>query len=75
VTADWSGTQFRARFVFDGEISEHDAEAMQVVTTEVVADFEEPWTISDELLRVDSPSDLRVLHLAEVAYQRKEPRA
>ena len=75
VTADWSGTEFRVRFVFDGPIEDDSFEDTQVVTTEVIADFHTSWGISTEIVRVDAPSDLRVLRLAEVSYQRKELQA
>jgi hypothetical protein len=59
-------------FVFDGEISPDDRDSAQAATTEVIADFSEPWTITEEIVRLDAPADLRPAALGLWAYQRRE---
>jgi hypothetical protein len=42
---------------------------------EVIADFPEPWTICEEIVRIDYPADLRVKRddaTLLVAYKRRE---
>ena len=76
VTCRWEGTEVKLRFVFDGEIDPHDYSGAQIAGTEVIADFSEPWTISEEIVRIDYPTDLREWRPAGnmvLAYQRKEP--
>jgi hypothetical protein len=62
------------RFVFDGHIPVEDEENMQIVATEVVADFASPVTIDEQIIRVDSPSTFDDQALEDWAYIRKEPR-
>ena len=73
VTCDWEGTEIKLQFLFDGEIGERDRESVQVVGAEVIADFPSPWTISEEIRRLDSPADVRPSALAHWAYLRTEP--
>lgn len=42
------------RFYFDGEIDEDDFESASCVETEVLADYEEDWTIVVKCLRLDA---------------------
>ena len=72
VTCGWVGTQITLRFVFDGEISEANTEDAQIVGSEVIADFPAPWTISEDIVRLDHPAGLRPGALAHWAYLRKE---
>jgi hypothetical protein len=73
VTAEASGTEVRLRFVFDGPIDEDDLDSAHIAGTEVVADFPSPWTIDDQLVRLDYPADVREAALQHWAYLRKEP--
>ena len=72
VSCDWEETEIRLRFIFDGEIRDDDREDASVAATEVIADFIEPWTITQEIERLDYPSDMRDRTLQLQAYQRKE---
>jgi hypothetical protein len=49
VACGWEGTEVKLRFVFDGEIDTDDYEGAQIVGSEVIADFSEPWTILEEI--------------------------
>jgi hypothetical protein len=72
VTCNWVGTEIKLRFVFDGEIDEENYESAGIVGTEVVADFPSPWTISEEIVRLDYPASLCAAALLLWAYRRKE---
>lgn len=72
VTCGWEGTKVTLRFLFDGPISEDDAESARIVGTEVVAGFPAPWTVCEEIERVDCPADLRPAALPLWVYARKE---
>jgi hypothetical protein len=72
VTCNWEGTKIKLRFVFDGEIDEEDYETAGIVGTEVIADFPAPWTICEDIVRVDYPGTLCPRPLALWAYRRKE---
>jgi hypothetical protein len=72
VTCDWEGTEIKLRFVFDGEIADESQETAWIVGTEVIADFPAPWTISEDIVRLDHPHGLRPGALALWAYLRKE---
>lgn len=72
VTCGWEGVEIKLRFVFDGEIAEEELEDARIVGTEVIADFPAPWTISEDIARLDYPRGLRPGALAFWAYLRKE---
>lgn len=72
VTCDWQGTHIRIQFVFDGDIADDDRDRAQIASTEVIADFASPWTISEDIARVDYPADIGPSALANWAYLRKE---
>ena len=75
VTCDWEGTEIKLRFVFDGEITEENYEDGHTVGTEVVADFPSPWTVNENIVRLDYPDGVRTGALALWAYLRKEDSA
>ncbi|WP_256750500.1 hypothetical protein [Mesorhizobium sp. Mes31] len=72
VSCDWEGTDIKLRFVFDGEVSDANFDEVQIVGAEVIADFPAPWTISEDVVRLDYPADTRPGSLAHWAYMRKE---
>ncbi|WP_051370980.1 hypothetical protein [Mesorhizobium loti] len=72
VTCGWEGFEITLRFVFDGELADPDLEDAGIVASEVAADFPEPWTVDEEIARLDYPADLRPGALALWAYWRKE---
>ncbi len=73
VSGEWTDTRIKLRFLYDGEVGAGDVDSAQVVGSEVIADFPSPWTIEEEILRLDFPADPRPHSLALWAYLRKEP--
>ncbi|KTB69313.1 hypothetical protein AO068_25795 [Pseudomonas sp. ICMP 3272] len=49
-----SGLFLNIRFYFDGEIDDDNFESASCVETEVLADYEDNWTVSVECLRLDA---------------------
>jgi hypothetical protein len=75
VSCGWSGQEIKLRFVFDGEIDQDDYESSKIVGSEVIADFSAPWTISEEIVRLDYPAGLHDEKddaTMTLAYRRKE---
>ncbi|TIN21628.1 MAG: hypothetical protein E5Y31_20470 [Mesorhizobium sp.] len=72
VTCAWEGVEIKLRFVFDGEPVDQDLEDAGIVAGEVAADFPAPWTVDEDIARLDYPDDLRPGALALWAYWRKE---
>ncbi|QPC91860.1 hypothetical protein [Mesorhizobium sp. INR15] len=72
VTCGWHEVEIKLRFVFDGEIAEENFEDAGVVASEVAADFPAPWTVDEDIVRLDCPQDLRLTALTLWAYLRKE---
>lgn len=72
VTCGWTDEKITLRFIFDGPIDGNDEEEMQVVGTEVVADFLAPMSVAEEVIRVDYPGELGPHLLRVWAYLRKE---
>jgi hypothetical protein len=70
VTVGWHDDVIQLRSYFDGPISEVDRESMSCVATEVIADYAEPWTIEEEVIRWDAPEPMDCL--AAWAYLRRE---
>jgi hypothetical protein len=70
VTVGWHDNTIQVRAYFDGPISEEDRESMSCVGTEMIADFSEPWTIDDEVVRRDAPEPMECLEAW--AYLRRE---
>lgn len=72
VTCGWTDEKITLRFIFDGPVNESDEGDMQVVGTEVVADFSAPMCIAEEIIRVDYPGELAPYLLRAWVYMRKE---
>jgi hypothetical protein len=72
VTCGWEGTGITLRFVFDGEIADQARDDAWIVGAEVIADFPAPWTISEDIVRLDYPGGVGKGALALCAYRRKE---
>jgi len=72
VTCGWEGTEIKIQFLFDGEISEDDAESARMAGTQIIANFPSPWTLVEEIERCDYPTDLRSRALPLWTYARKE---
>ncbi len=72
VTCDWTDTTFLLRFIFDGPIDPDNYEDMQVVGTEVIADFPPEVAFDEQIIRVDYPASLAAHFLRAWAYMRNE---
>jgi len=66
------GHVIRLRYLFDGPISDDDEDGARTAGTEVIADFTDPMTIDEEVLRLDYPEPLHGQTLARRVYERKE---
>lgn len=49
-----SGLILNIRFYYDGEIDDDDFESASCVETEVIADYEDDWTVIVKCLRLDA---------------------
>lgn len=56
ITCRWTEDEIHVRVVFDGEISEDDAEAISEAQTEVMADFPSYTVVCFKLERCDHPA-------------------
>ncbi len=75
VSCGWEGTEIKLRFVFDGKIDPDDIESARIVGTEVVGNFSAPWTIDEEIIRIDYPNDVSGSRKSGdmlIVYRRKE---
>lgn len=72
VTCGWQETEVKLQFIFDGPISDTDREQAQVVGAEIIADFPPPWTIAEEIKRLDHSTDLRAAALPLWVFARSE---
>jgi hypothetical protein len=70
VSVEYRGTDIACRFIFDGEPSEEDQELLTCAATEIIADFKEPYTISEEYLAVPCPGEMT--YLRHVVFKRHE---
>ena len=68
----WTESEIHVRVVFDGEISEIDAEAMSEAATEVIADFPPRTAIFFGLERCDSPARVKHDNDEVAVFQRLE---
>jgi hypothetical protein len=72
LTVGWGNSDLEIHCVFDGEIEDDDREAMEVVASEVVADFPETNHVEVECIRKDFPEDIKQSKLKMWIYLRKE---
>lgn len=68
----WTESEIHVRIVFDGEISEIDAEAMSDAETEVFADFPPRIAVFFRLERCDSPAHVKHDNDEVAVFQRLE---
>jgi len=71
ITCGWKEEEILIRAVFDGLITEENKELIELIATEVVADFKR-FYIKTEYIRLDAPSSLAQLFLTIVVYLRFE---
>ena len=58
------------RCIFDGPPSEDDWELLSIAATEIIADFDAPYTIDDQYLAIPYPQPME--HLRYLIYLRYE---
>lgn len=58
------------RCIFDGNSAEYDRELMSVAATEIIADFQAPYSIEEEYLSIEEPNSMN--HLKYLIYLRHE---
>jgi len=71
VVALLDDNQIYLTFYYDGEISESDEEIASEIETEVIADFDDKYTIDTQVKRFDSPQRIK-LDKGFLVYLRKE---
>jgi hypothetical protein len=67
---EYRGTEIVCRFIHDGEPASHDKELMSSAIAEIIADFKEPYTISEEHLVVLYPQAMA--YLQHIVFKRHE---
>lgn len=65
------GSQIYLTFYYDGDISENDEENASEIETEVIADFDDKYTILTQVKRLDFPQRIK-LDNGFLVYLRKE---
>lgn len=70
VSVEYRGTEIACRFVFDGEPDEEERGLLGCAATEIIADYPEPYTLSEEYLAIPSPAD--VPYLRHIIFMRYE---
>jgi hypothetical protein len=68
----WTEDEIHVRAVFDGEISDDDAEAISEAETEVIADFPSQTAVCFKLERRDRPASIAHEAYEEVVFRRLE---
>jgi hypothetical protein len=53
-----SENSLKIKFYLDGEISKDDRESASCVETEVIADYEDWWSVECECIRADAPQEI-----------------
>jgi hypothetical protein len=71
VGVDWDEKAIRIVAIIDGPISDEDEDAIQVVGSEVAADFSDVDRVEDRCVRLDAPAKFWDL-AKEWVYQRRE---
>ncbi|QBH95503.1 hypothetical protein EKN56_03220 [Limnobaculum zhutongyuii] len=59
-------------FYFDGEFTELDKEIASYVETEIIADFDDDFTIKTYVERLDFPESIKIINNGWCIYLRKE---
>jgi len=72
LTVGWTKSEIIIHCFFDGEIKDDNREAMEVVASEVVADFPEITEIHVKCIRKDVPEDINPFNIKVWIYRRKE---
>jgi hypothetical protein len=69
-SVEYREKEIACRFIFDGEPSEYDRELLSCAATEIIADYNELFTINEEYLSVRHPSKMR--YLQYLVFERHE---
>ena len=71
VIAELSGKNINLHFYFEGEVGDDDEELVSVIETEIIADFDEDFTVDTIVQRLDSPQAIKNKN-GLLVYLRKE---
>lgn len=71
VSCGLTGNSITVKVVFDGEIGDHDVDAMDEVGSELASHFEHE-TVDVQCVRIDAPLPLSGNTLGLLAYKRRE---
>ena len=69
-SVEYRGTEIVCRFIFDGEPDEVAKAMLGCAAAEIIADYPEPYTISEEYLAIPSPADMP--YLRHIVFMRHE---
>lgn len=72
IVCRWSDDEIRVRAIFDGEISDHDAEAISEAETEEIADFPSQFVVCFTLERLERPASINTYIAEQAIFQRLE---
>ncbi len=67
---EYRGTDIACRFIFDGEPTDYDRDLLSCAAAEIIADYNEPYTISEEYLAMPCP--VEITHLHHIVFLRDE---
>lgn len=73
VTCDWKNAEIALRLLFDGPVGDGEKEIASIAAAEVIAAFDAPWVIFEEVERLDYPADRKIRALRLWPYARREP--
>jgi hypothetical protein len=67
---EYRRTEIACRFIYDGEPANHDKGLMSSAAAEIIADFRDPYTISEEHLAILYPQEMTCLrHIVFVRHE------
>jgi hypothetical protein len=69
-SVEYRGTDIACCFVFDGDPTEDDKDLLNCAATEILADYREPYTISEEYLAIPAP--IKAPCLRYIVFKRHE---
>jgi hypothetical protein len=67
---EYRGTEIACRFIFYAAPSDDDKELLSCAAAEIISDFPDFYTVSEEYLAIPSP--LKITHLGHIVFLRHE---